>query len=100
MILLKGNTNLAPQPTQPRSSAFHSRRRWGKVPPQQSSDSDEADDDSDDEDNDDSEVHIDNKLLGQLINALQMISTCGTIPHMRRPHHHKSRANEDLLHIL
>jgi hypothetical protein len=94
MILLKGNTNSTPQPTQPRSSAFRSRRRRGKVPPQQGSDSDEAD--NDDEDDNDSKVRIDNKLLGQLVNALRMISTRGTIPNTRRPRHRKSRANEDL----
>jgi hypothetical protein len=99
IFLKKGNTNSTPQPVRPRSSALRSRSRREKVLPRQGSDSDEADDDNDEDDDDDDEeedVRIDNKLLGQLVDALRMISTRGTIPNTRRPRHRKSRANQDL----
>jgi hypothetical protein len=59
-------------------------------------------DDEDDEDDDDKEIHIDDRLLSQLITALQRLSKgnsedgAARVPRTGRTRQQKSRVNEEL----
>jgi hypothetical protein len=89
-----------PQPTPFQNPAPHSRSRSRQKKGLPHNDSEEGDNERDDNDDDDDEfeeqIHIDNRLLTQLVEALRTLSRCGGTPNIRKSHHQKSRVNEDL----